>query len=94
MSARGCGSGNGGRWSSEAVDFIWQLAQPKPGKSHPSLLTKQHGVGTPMDKDVEHGVRCVVSGGPSLVESSQLVAGCPTDGDTSSWSEVLTHDPR
>ena len=37
---------------------------------------------------------CAVSFAGSLVGSSQLVAGCPFDGDTPFWSEVLTHDPR
>ena len=36
--------GTGGRWSSEAVDFIWQVAQAK-ARSHPSFLTKKHWCG-------------------------------------------------
>ena len=83
----------GGRWSSEAVDFIWQLAQAK-AREVPSFIFHQTALVWELRWTRMLSTVCAVSFAGSLMESSQLVAGCLTDGDTPFWSEVLTHDPR
>ena len=82
----------GGRWSNEAVDIIWQLAQAKARES--ALLHDTPngiGVGAPLDEDAEQCA--VVSFTGSLVEPSQHADVCTTEGEMPSLSEVLTHDP-
>ena len=69
----------GGRWSSEAVDFIWQLAQAK-AREVPSFISHQTALVWERRWTRVLSSVCAVSFAGSLVESSQLVAGCPTDG--------------
>ena len=47
----------GGRWSNEAVDFIWQLTQAKARSAILHDAANGIGVGAPVDEDVEHSVR-------------------------------------
>ena len=78
----------GGRRSSEAVDFIWQLAEAK-AREVPSFISHQTAFvwERRWGKDAEHGVRCGVCGVfGGIIATSE----CPTEGDTPSWSEVLT----
>ena len=74
------------------MDFIWQLAQAKT-REVPSFISHQTALVWERRTKMLSTV-CAVSFAGSLVESSELVPGCPTEGDTPSWLEVLTHDPK
>ena len=57
----------GGRWSEEAVQFIWQLAQAKAQDALDSAGGTR--LGTPLDPHAEHSVRLVlrrVNGGTNV----------------------------
>ena len=82
----------GGRWSNEAVDFIWQLAQAK-AREVPSFMTHQMALVWERRWTRMLSTVCAVSFAGSLVEPSHADV-CITEGDMPSLSEVLTHDPR
>ena len=84
----------GGRWSNEAVDFIWQLAQAK-AREVPSFMMHLMALVWERRWTRMLSTVCAVSfaGLGLLVEPSHADV-CITEGDMPSLSEVLTHDPR
>ena len=81
----------GGRWSNEAVDFSWQLAQAK-AREVPSFMTHQMALVWERRWTRMLSTVCAVSFAGSLVEPS--CADVTTERDMPSLSEALTHDPR
>ena len=82
----------GGRWSNEAVDFIWQLAQAR-AREVPSFVTHQMALVWERRWTRMLSTVCAVSFAGSLVGPSHADV-CITEGDMPSLTEVLTHDPR
>ena len=82
----------GGRWSDEAVDFIWQLATAKARES-PSFIRHQAALAWERRWTRMLSTVCAVSFAASMTELSASTDR-PTDGETPSLAEVLSLDPR
>ena len=83
----------GGRWSDEAVAFLWQLGRAK-AREVPSYMTHQVALIWERRWTRMLSTACALAFAASLVEPSQCDVLCATGGDAPSLAEVLMHDPR
>ena len=83
----------GGRWSDEAADFLWQPALAK-AREVPALLTHSAALAWERRWTRMLGTACAVAFAESLVEPSERETWCQTGGDTPSFAELLSHEPR
>ena len=83
----------GGRWSEEAVQFIWQLAQAKAQEA-PRFLTQQVALAWERRWTRMLSTVCAASFATSLVEPMSREVLCQTGGDLPTTADVLFHDLR
>ena len=83
----------GGRWSDEAADFVWQMAQAK-SREVPSFMNRSVALVWERRRTRVLSTVCAVSSAASLMEPCESDAWCNTDGEALSLAEVLSLDLR
>ena len=83
----------GGRWSEEAVQFIWQLAQAK-AQDAPRYMTQQVALAWERRWTRMLSTVCASSFAASLVEPMSRETLCQTGGDLPTTADVFLHDLR
>ena len=83
----------GGRWSKEAADFFWQLAQAK-AREAPTFLVHAAALAWVRRWTRMLATACAVPFAESLVAPSDHDTWCHTGGETPSLADVFSHDPR
>ena len=82
----------GGRWSDEAADLVWQLAQAK-SREVPAFMNRSVALAWERRWTKMMSTVCAVSFAASIMEPSESDAWCCMEGEAPSL-EVLMHDPR
>ena len=81
----------GGRWSEEAVQFMWQLAQAKAQEA-PLFLIQQAALAWERRWTRMLSTACASSFAASLVEPRSRELLCETGGDLPTTAYILFHD--
>ena len=81
----------GGRWSEEAVQFVWQMAQTK-AREAPRFLAHQVALAWERRWTRMLSVACASSFAASLVEPMTCELSCQTGGDLPTTADILATD--
>ena len=84
---------NGGRWSDEAADFVWQLAQAR-AREVPSSMSHSAAIAWERRWTRMLSISCAVAFTASLVDPAEHESWWACGGEPPSPAELLAHDPR